>query len=830
MSDQDPFLSREQDKYDNPVPSREFILTHLKLRDKSARFNELCTELSVLDDERQVALKRRLRAMERDGQIFFNKFKAYCLVDESELVKGKVIGHRDGFGFLELDDGGKDWFIPKHQMKTLFHGDKVLAKPASRAKGGKCDAKVIRVLEGERAPIIGRYFVEHGMALVVAEDPRITQNIVILPGSENGARHNQMVQIEITQRPSQRMDAVGKVIEIIGEHLAPGMEIEVALRNHDIPYEWPDAVDKQVAPLGNEVDEKAKQGRIDLRHLPLVTIDGEDARDFDDAVYCEPKKSGGWRLWVAIADVSHYVTKNSALDLEAINRGNSVYFPEQVIPMLPKVLSNGLCSLNPQVDRLCMVAEMTVSGAGRLSGYRFYEAVMNSSARMTYTQVAAILAEDQQQIEEHKPLVPHFKDLYNMYSALKSARHNRGAIEFDTVEPKFNFNAQRKIESVTILERNDAHKLIEECMILANVSAARLLEKHEASALFRVHDEPDSEKLSNFRSFLSELGIENTLPNDPSPKEITESISKLSERAEIELIQVMLLRSMKQAVYQTDNIGHYGLALPAYAHFTSPIRRYPDLVVHRSIKGIINQQGQQTSGEYIYNDDEVDQLGEQCSKAERRADDATREVSDWLKCEFMQDHVGDEFTGVVSSVTNFGLFIRLDNVHIDGLIHITSLGNDYYHYDAAKHCLIGENTHKVYRLGDKITVSVVSVSLEQRRVNLTLADGTTSDRYSRRRTKPQGTSPRRTSVREQLKTGHIPKNKGTTGEAEPWKNKSEEEKSKDNKKRHPADHKKKKSDEKSKSSKKSAKNKKSSAKIKKKRLGKNARKKVKTQK
>ncbi|TLX52089.1 ribonuclease R [Pseudoalteromonas ruthenica] len=748
MTKQDPYLDREQQKYENPVPSREFILDHIKKRAKPANFSQLCSELDVYDSERQIAFKRRLRAMEREGQLHFNKHKCYVIPDDSGLVKGKVIGHRDGFGFLQVEGEPKDWFIARHQMNTVLHGDVVLAKAGSRGQGGKVEARIVKVLEGERTPIIGRYFVEHGMAVVVPEDPRITQDIIIVPGAEKGARHNQMVQIEITQSPSRHMNAVGKVTEVLGEHLAPGMEIEVALRNHEIPHQWPQEVEEQVAPLGEQVAEQDKQGRVDLRHLPLVTIDGEDARDFDDAVFCERKKSGGWRLWVAIADVSHYVQKGSPLDQEAINRGNSVYFPEQVIPMLPKVLSNGLCSLNPKVDRLCMVAEMTVSAAGKLSGYRFYQALMNSHARLTYTKVHAILEGDEKLREEYAPLVGHLQDLQQMYMALKAARQERGAIEFETLETRFVFNAQRKIESIVPVVRNDAHKLIEECMILANVSAARLLEKHEASALYRVHDEPDSEKLGHFRQFLGELGIENPFGDSPEPAEITAAIDKLADRPELGLIQTMLLRAMKQAVYQPDNIGHFGLALPAYAHFTSPIRRYPDLVVHRAIKAILKAQGQQTSGEYEYNDDEADQLGEQCSMTERRADDATREVADWLKCEYMQDHVGLHFGGVISSVTNFGLFVRLDDLQIDGLVHIANLGDEFFHFDGAKHCLVGEHSRTVYRMGDKISVQVASVSLEERRINLALAQQE-PDRYARRKAK-------KPSVRDKLKAGDIP--------------------------------------------------------------------------
>jgi ribonuclease R len=758
MPKQDPYLSREQEKYDNPIPSREFILDHIKNAPKPLNYDDLVALLLLDDEERQVALLRRLRAMERDGQLLLNKSGNYCLPDKIGLVKGKVIGHREGFGFLQLDEGGKDWFIPKHQMDSLIHGDRVLAKPASFGKNGKCEARIVRVIDSERSSIIGRYYVDHGMAVVVPEDPRISQEIVILPGDENGARHNQMVEIELTQRPNKRMNAFGRVLEVLGEHMAPGMEIEVALRNHDIPNQWPEAVIRQVSGLTEEVQEQDKSGRVDLRHLPLVTIDGEDARDFDDAVYCEAKKTGGWRLWVAIADVSHYVKKGSALDLEAIERGNSVYFPSEVIPMLPKVLSNGLCSLNPHVDRLCMVAEMTISAAGKLSGYRFYEAVMRSQARLTYTQVGALLQGDEGALGDYQQLNVHIKELHKLYLTLKGVRLERGAMEFETVEPKFLFDSNRKIESIISVSRNDAHKLIEECMILANVAAAKLLEKHEMPSLYRVHAEPDPEKLMNFVHFLSELGLEVQLSQQPEPKELADMYDGLGERKEMELIQTMLLRSMKQAVYQADNIGHYGLALPAYAHFTSPIRRYPDLVVHRGIKAILKMQQQATSGAYHYQQEEVDVLGDQCSMTERRADDATREVADWLKCEFMQDRVGQVFSGVISSVTNFGLFVRLDELYIDGMVHVTSLTTDYYHFDAKKHCLIGESSKQVFRMGDKIDVIVTSVSLDDRRINLALAGASGSqDRYARRR--KQSTSlnanGKADSVREQLKSGKL---------------------------------------------------------------------------
>ncbi|WP_199609793.1 ribonuclease R [Flocculibacter collagenilyticus] len=719
MPNQDPYHNREKEKYDNPVPSREFIISLLEQHDKPLGFDDIAVVLKVFDDERLFALKKRLRAMERDGQVVYAKNNRYGLPDKMDLVKGRVIGHRDGFGFLNVEGESKDWFLPAHQMEQVIHGDYVLAK-AGKRQGNKTEARIVRILEQRDEVIVGRLVVEHGVAYVRPEDSRITHDIIIRPGGEKEAAHGQVVSVEITQRPTRRMHPVGKIVDVIGQHMAPGLEIEVALRNHDIPHEWPEAVDKQVNALDDEVPESAKQARIDLRHLPLVTIDGEDARDFDDAVYCEPKTSGGWRLWVAIADVSSYVTYQSALDKEAISRGTSVYFPEKVIPMLPEKLSNGLCSLNPLVDRLCMVCEMTVSANGKLSGYKFYEATMQSKARFTYTKVGAILEGDEALRQEYADFVPHLTHLHEMYQALKSTRTERGAIEFETVETRFVFNEQRKIARIEPVHRNDAHKLIEECMILANVSAARFLEKHEAYGLFRVHDKPDEEKLSNFRGFLGELGIETRLSLTPEPKELTEELQRVSERDEIDLIQVMLLRSMKQAVYQSDNIGHFGLALPAYAHFTSPIRRYPDLVVHRAIKGILKHQGQQTTGAHAYSEEEVLQLGESCSMAERRADDATREVSDWLKCEFMQDHIGDEFDGVVASVTNFGLFVRINDLMIDGLVHVTSLKNDYYHFDGAKQMLIGEASRVVYKLGDKVSIRVASVNLDDRKIDFVL--------------------------------------------------------------------------------------------------------------
>jgi ribonuclease R len=718
---QDPHFKREQQKYENPVASREFLLQVLIEKKQALSFMDICHLVNANDEDSRVGIQRRLRAMEREGQVLFNCNKKYQVADQSDLIKGRIIGHRDGFGFLAREGGGKDLFIPIGQMQIYLPGDLVLAKETSASSKGRTEAKIMRLLEPRVEAIVGRYHVESGVGIVVPDDSRICHEIFIVEGHSNGARQGNVVVVEIIERPRHRRNATGKVIEVLGDHLAPGMEIEMALRTFDIPHHWPQGVKRQVKGLAEVVEEKAKDGRIDLREMPLVTIDGEDARDFDDAVFCQPADTGGWTLWVAIADVSYYVRNGTALDDEAQNRGTSVYFPEQVVPMLPEVLSNGLCSLNPDVDRLCMTCEMSIDKSGKLTGYRFYEAVMNSKARFTYTKVAAILEGDPELHKRYQNFVPHLRELYALYKVLRKARQGRGAIEFETQESMFVFNAQRKIDHIVPIVRNDAHKLIEECMIMANVATASFLQEHKAEGLYRIHDEPDADRLLAFKSYLSEVGIQHGLGDDVTPGILGSVLSKVNDRPDQELIQTMLLRSMKQAVYDRENIGHFGLALDAYAHFTSPIRRYPDLIVHRAIKAVLKKKkGEKTQGAKSYSVEEVEQLGEACSMAERRADDATRDVSDWLKCEFMQDHVGDCFEGVIASVTNFGFFVRLTEFHIDGLVHITSLDNDYYHFDEVKQRLVGESRGVVYRLGDELSVRVSSVNLDDRKIDFVL--------------------------------------------------------------------------------------------------------------
>ncbi|QTF07227.1 ribonuclease R [Brenneria izadpanahii] len=719
---QDPFLEREAEKYESPIPSREYILAHIAKRDTPIKREELAADLQLTSDEQLEALRRRLRAMERDGQLIFTRRQCYALPEKLDLLRGTVIGHRDGYGFLRVEGRKDDLYLSAEEMKRAIHGDVVLAQPLGADRKGRREGRIVRVLEPRTGQIVGRYFVDAGVGFVVPDDSRLSFDILIPKEDINGARMGSVVVVELTQRATRRTKAVGKIVEVLGDTMGTSLAVDIALRTHDIPHTWPPKVEEQVKDLAEEVPEEAKKGRIDLRKLPLVTIDGEDARDFDDAVYCEKKRGGGWRLWVAIADVSYYVRPNTPLDHEARARGTSVYFPSQVVPMLPEVLSNGLCSLNPQVDRLCMVCEMTVSAQGKLSSYKFYEGLMSSHARLTYTKVWSILQGDAELRERYKPLVGGLEELHRMYKVLDQAREIRGGIAFETEEAKFIFNAERRIERVESVVRNDAHKLIEECMILANISAAKFVEKNEEPALFRVHDRPSEDHVLALRSVLGELGLTLKGGMKPQPKDYAALMVEVADRPDSEMLQTMLLRSMKQAVYDPENRGHFGLALASYGHFTSPIRRYPDLALHRSIKYLLSSRKERwtPTGGWHSDMNEMLQLGMHCSMTERRADEATRDVADWLKCDFMQDHVGEVFTGIISSVTGFGFFVRLNDLFIDGLVHVSTLDNDYYRYDNIGQRLIGESRGQVYRLGDEVEIRVEAVHMDERNIDFAL--------------------------------------------------------------------------------------------------------------
>lgn len=713
----DPHAAREAEKYENPIASRELLLQIIKDHGSPMTFERLLLTLGYDDDERIEALRRRLRAMERDGQLIRNRKGGYIPLDKSELVRGRVMGHKDGYGFLIPDEGGEDIFLSARQMRALLHGDRAVVQITGVDHRGRREGALVEVLERANAEIVGRLVLEAGVAFVIPDNKRITQDVLIQPDGLGEARDGQIVRVQLIEQPTFRNKPVGRVIEVLGDHMAPGMEIDVAIHTHGLRHVWPEDVLQQIAGLSEEVAESDKLGRVDLRDVPLVTIDGEDARDFDDAVYCEPTAKG-WRLIVAIADVSHYVTVGSPLDREAFFRSTSVYFPGRVIPMLPEILSNGLCSLNPHVDRLCMVCEMLINRQGDIIRSRFYEGVMRSQARLTYTEVAKILLEQDQSLRErYIALVPHLENLYNLYQVLLAARQRRGAMDFDTTETKIVFGEGRKIEAIVPYERNDAHRLIEECMIAANVAAARFLERRKIPGLYRVHDRPAPEKIADLRAFLSELGLSLEGGDKPEAKDFNAVLEAAKGREDQHLIQTVVLRSMKQAVYSPDNIGHFGLAHPNYAHFTSPIRRYPDLLVHRAIRHVLRTGG---PAHFPYVHEELKLIGEHCSNNERRADEATRDATDWLKCEFMQDRVGEVFDGVISAVTSFGLFVELKGVYIEGLLHITALDKDYYHFDPVGHRLVGERSGKTYRLGDPITVQVARVDLDERKIDFIL--------------------------------------------------------------------------------------------------------------
>jgi len=672
--------------------------------------------LELGDDDAREALRRRVMAMLRDGQLIENRKQGLVPVDAKDLVAGRISAHKDGFGFLVADEGGDDVFMNGKQMRQVLHGDRVVVAITGTDRRGRREGRIVEVLERANQSLVGRLVIEHGVAFVSPDNKRIHQDLMIQPDALQGAVDHDMVVAEIVEQPTQRQPPVGRVVEVLGEHLQPGMEIDVALRTHGIPCEWPDAVEQQAAGFSTEVLESDKGGgRRDVRQLPLITIDGADARDFDDAVHCERDGTGGWRLLVAIADVAHYVRPGSALDDEAIGRGTSVYFPGRVVPMLPEVLSNGLCSLNPDVDRLCMLCEMTLDEKGRLRKAKFHNGVMRSHARLTYDQVNEMLTVPGSPLAtQHEALLPMIRELHALYTALARSRKRRGAIEFESNETRIVFDDNRKISELVPVIRNDAHKLIEECMILANICAAAILEKHEMPALYRVHARPKAEKLEDLRAFLALQGLSLGGGATPTGLDYVALARLIEERPDKHVIQTVMLRSMQQAVYQPRNEGHFGLALEQYAHFTSPIRRYPDLLVHRGIKHILTRA---KTSDYRYSPAAMQAFGESCSTTERRAEEASRDVLAWLKCEFMMERIGSEFPGVVTAVTSFGLFVELDGVHVEGLIHVTGLSNDFYRYDGASQSLVGERTDKRYRLGDAMVVSVQAVNLDERKID-----------------------------------------------------------------------------------------------------------------
>ncbi len=715
QTSKDPFADREADNYDQPIASREFILQCLGEARGPLPFERLAHILEYRDDERKTALQRRLNAMVRDGQLFQNRKGQYAIVTQADLVVGEVIAHSDGFGFLRPDSGGEDLYLSAKQMRTLMHGDRAIVRPAGMNRRGKPEGKLIETLERRIATVSGHFFQESGLGFVRPDNRRLTQDILIPPGAESGARHGDIVSARITAYATIKSHTLGEITEILGNALTTDMHIELALRKFGLPHTWSEAVQQEAASLSETLPEGEVKRRRDIRDLSLITIDGEDARDFDDAVYCRPVAKG-WKLFVAIADVSWYVQPGTALDSEAYERSTSAYFPGRVVPMLPEVLSNGLCSINPDVDRLCMLCEMDINEQGRLIGARFDSAVMRSRARLTYTKVAAmLLGTQEQQCAEYADLLPLLEDLHGLYKVLAEARRRRGAIEFESEEAGFVFDDQGQVCEIKPLVRNDAHKLIEECMILANTAAARYLEKHELPALYRVHAGPSEDDLASLREFLAGLGLSLGGGQEPRPQDYDKLLSETRQRPDAHVIQTVMLRSLKQAIYQPDNKGHFGLSLDSYTHFTSPIRRYSDLLVHRAIRHLIEGGN---AGNYRYAQHDMEKFGHQCSAHERRADEAGWDVAEVLKCKYLQAHLEEEFNGVIAGVSNFGLFVEIENISTSGLVHVTALGHDYFHHDPVHHRLKGEHTGTSFRLGEVMRVRLIRIDIEDRKIDL----------------------------------------------------------------------------------------------------------------
>ncbi|MBT3826921.1 MAG: ribonuclease R [Nitrosomonadales bacterium] len=708
----DPQLARESELYENPIPSRELILQVMEEHGVPVKKLELIKILQIQENE-IIFFEKRIRAMERQGQILINRKDVLCISKKINLSAGRVMGHPDGYGFLIPDDETMDdVFLSPREMTQVFNKDRVMVQVTGQDRKGKLEGKIVEVLERVNKVLVGRVTQGQGVTVVAAEDKRISQDILIPYDLDLNAKTGDIVEVEITTQPSFKSKPMGKVINILGNYSDSGIEIEIALRKHDLPYKFKKEVIQEAETFNQKVNEKDFKGRVDLRNLPLVTIDGETARDFDDAVYAEPK-SKGWRLVVAIADVSNYVKEGTQLNESAFERGNSVYFPRRVIPMLPEALSNGLCSLNPNVDRLCMVCDMSFDLKGDLTDYKFYPSVMNSKARLTYTIVDKILNHNDQALkEEHKNSYEDLINLQNLFKLLSNKREERGAIDFDSTETSIIFNDKGKIDYIKPIYRNEAHRIIEECMLSANVCAANYLLDNPGDGIYRNHETPSEEKLTNLRDFLLDFGLTLGGGSEPTVKDYGEILKKIANRPDSHLLQTVLLRSMQQATYSNKNRGHFGLAYSAYTHFTSPIRRYPDLMVHRAIKSHLS--GKPSS---IKN---IEAMALHCSTTERTADDATRDVESWLKCYFMQDKVGQSFWGTVAGVTGFGLFIELDDIYIEGLLHVTELGNDYFTFDKARHAMVGEKTNLTYRLGDRLEIKVIRVDLDSIKIDLAL--------------------------------------------------------------------------------------------------------------
>ncbi len=754
----DPNAEREAARYERPVPSREVILQLLNDQGRPMSEQQILEQLEIDDEDGREGIHRRLRAMVRDGQLIQNRRDRFGVPQRMDLIAGRVQGHKDGFGFLVPDDKGQDdYFLPPRQMRSVLDGDRVMVSSEGRGRSGKREARVVEILERGTTEVVGQFFREGGVDFIEPQNRKVNQNVVVVDRNGVNPGPHDHVRAEILHYPDHESTLQVRLLEVIATQDEPGMEVDVALRRYEIPHGWPEAVDREAGEVPEEVSEADKQGRYDLRELPLVTVDDESARDFDDAIYVEKRWRGGWRLIVAIADVSHYVHPGMALDQEAEKRGNSVYFPNRVVPMLPEVLSNGLCSLNPDVDRLCLCCDMQISKNGRITRHTFREGIMRSRHRLTYTKVGALIEEPDGELAQQLrgELDPRVLKMigtwYELYQVQRQRRRERGAADFDTVDTRIIQDEEQKIQDIVPVEHNVAHTMIEEAMLAANISTAQLMEESGLPILFRNHEPPTEEKLETLQAFLGGLGL--SIPwssgDDVTPAMFRDLTEQIEGRSDRNLIQSVMLRTFTQARYEAENKGHFGLSYRAYTHFTSPIRRYPDLLVHRTLRYLIRKKNFRDSVDnpgklpeipkdriIPYNHETMSKLGEHCSMTERRADEATRDVEQWLKCQYMQQHLGAEFEGVISGVAGFGLFVTLSDLYIDGMVHVSALESDYYHFDDVRHALVGESSGRMFRLGDEVRVQVAGVNVEDRKIDLVMIRG--ADHDSERGGKRQG--------------------------------------------------------------------------------------------
>lgn len=651
------------------------------------------------------------------GEVVRNRRAAYGLAADMDLVRGRISAHRDGFGFLIPDDGGDDLYLSPRQMRQVFHGDRVLAAVTGMDRRGRKEGGIVEVVERVHQKVVGRLLLESGVAMVVPDDPRLVHDVLVPLERVGKASPGQIVVARIDKPPTMERSAVGEIIAVLGQADEPGMATDIAIFSHGLDPDFPPEVLEQAESFGDRIDQGIAGKRRDLRDVPLLTIDGADARDFDDAVFAE-RTDSGFRLLVAIADVAEYVQPGAALDEEAQRRGTSVYFPDRVLPMLPESLSNGLCSLRPDEDRLCVVCEMRLDESGKVRSSRFFEAVMRSHARLTYDQVQRMMTTGDSELRARfAKVLPNLDALFEAYRALFKRRQRRGALDFDSQEVYFQFDPEGRVADILRRQRHDTHRLIEEFMVAANVEAARFVGRAGLAMLYRVHEPPPADKLEGLEDFLRGQGLKVSWKDIPEPAQFASLQAQVAGRDNESLLNAVLLRSLSLAVYQPENKGHFGLALAHYAHFTSPIRRYPDLLLHRAIKHICRSQPKER---FAYSESRMVELGRHCSWTERRAEDAGRDVDDRLKCQFMQRHIGESFDGVVTGVTSFGLFVEITRFGVSGLVHVTAMPDDYYNFDPVSHSLTGKRRGLSFSLAERVRVRVIAVSIEERKIDLEL--------------------------------------------------------------------------------------------------------------